>query len=354
MKKCIILLIRCIVIISMLTLLPGISYSTGADLDYYNPGEYPVLVQNVPGSVAPVELDIYVPMKPERRYPVVVFQHGFTASIKAYETILTHLASCGFVVVAPQMYPPGDFMSGPSPEDEAALGVQIITWLEENINSVLPKHVYADMSLLGLSGHSRGGQIAYRIALQITEKVKALAGVDPVDGLEMFGQTLVITGPLTFHIPCYVLGTGLGPVPPPDTEFDLSCAPEEVGHNHFYQGSPDPSWHVVATINGHADMIDEDDYVEFCPGGPDRDGMRSLTGGTLAAFFSGVLQGNYQALFVLIDPSTTPVPVEMEMKAEIADCSTLVDVFAMYQTFVNSQANGRDVFSCYQEYRSHK
>jgi len=32
----------------------------------------------------------------------------------------------------------------------------------------------------------------------------------------------------------------------------------------------------------------------------------------------------------------------------------IVDVFTTYQTFVNDQANGRDVFSCYQEYRSHK
>jgi len=351
MKKCIILLIRCIVIISMLTLLPGISYSKGADLDYYNPGEYPVLVQNVPGSVAPVELDIYVPMKPERRYPVVFFQHGFTATIEIYETILTHLASYGFIVVAPQMYPPD---APPSPEDEVALGVQLISWVEENINHLLPKKIKADTESLGLSGHSRGGRTAYGMAMSVPEKVKALAGVDPVDSLVMFGQTLLITGPLTFDIPTYVLGTGLGPVPPPDTQFGLSCAPEDIGHNHFYAASPPPSWHIVATENGHTDMVDEEDYVEFCPGGPDRDGMRALTGGTLAAFFSAVLRGNYSALAVLTDPSTTPVPVEMEMKADIADCSTLVDVFATYQAFIHGQVNISDIISCYQEYRSHK
>jgi len=53
---------------------------------------------------------------------------------------------------------------------------------------------------------------------------------------------------------------------------------------------------------------------EFCPGRPDRDGMRSLTAGTLAAFFSGTLQGNVSALSVLNDTSSTPVPTEGEMK----------------------------------------
>jgi hypothetical protein len=41
--------------------------------------------------------------------------------------------------------------------------------------------------------------------------------------------------------------------------------------------------------------------------------MPTLTGGTLAAFFSGILQGNESALLVLSDPGSAPVPTEMEM-----------------------------------------
>ena len=154
-------------------------------------------------------------------YPVVIFQHGFTGSIKGYETISTHLASHGFVVVLPQMYPPGDFGGAPTPEAEAALGVQIVSWVEANINTYVT--VTADVSLLGLAGHSRGGQTAYRMALQVPEKVKALAGVDPVDGLEIFGQSLVVTGPLTFPIPTYILGTGLGPVEWEEVTASILC-----------------------------------------------------------------------------------------------------------------------------------
>ncbi len=276
--------------------------------DFYAPGELSVQVINVPDTTAPVELDIYKPV-PTDTYPLVIFQHGFTGSIKGYETISTHLASHGFVVVLPQMYPAGGSGYIPTPEEEAALGVQIIAWLEANINTIVAP-VTADTSLLGLSGHSRGGQIAYRMALQVPEKVDALAGVDPVDGLVIFGQTLVITGPLSFDIPTYILGTGLGPIV---VGGFLACAPEEIGPFHFYCASPNPTWLAVAITHGHADMIDEEDYSDFCPGGPDRDGMRAFTAGTCSAFFSGILQGNENALSVLSDPESAPVPATMEM-----------------------------------------
>ncbi len=276
--------------------------------NFYQMGELSVEVVSVPATSAPVAMDIYVPQA-AFRYPVVIFQHGFTASIKGYETVMTHLASHGFVVVVPQMYPPGDFYNVPTPEEEATVGSEIITWLEDSIQTIVP--VNADMGLLGLCGHSRGGQIAYRMALQDTDTLKALAGVDPVDALAMFGQTPVIRGPLSFTIPTYILGTGLGPIVVDDF---LACAPEEIGPRHFYEANPHPSWLITATENGHADMIDEEDYVEFCPGGPDRDGMRALTAGTLAAFLSGTLQGNPGALAVLSDTASMPVPAVAENK----------------------------------------
>lgn len=279
--------------------------------NFYQVGELEVDVVPIPGTTAPVELDIYTPLTPAR-YPLIVFQHGFAGSIKAYETIAEHLASHGFVVVLPQMYPPGDFAAAPTPEAEAALAVQVLAWVEANVNAYIP--VTADTSLLGLAGHSRGGQAAYRMVLELSAKAKALAGVDPVDGLEIFGQTPVVNGPLTFDIPTYILGTGLGPVEVGGGGPVASCAPAEIGYNHFYENNPSPSWLVVATTHGHADMIDEADYQEFCPGGPDRDGMRALTAGTLAAFFSGILQKNSSALSVLSDVASAPVPVETENK----------------------------------------
>ena len=113
--------------------------------NFYQPGELTVQVTTIPGTTAPVEMDVYTPVIVDT-YPLVIFQHGFTASIKGYETISTHLASHGFVVVLPQMYPPGGGGGEPTPEDEASLGVQIISWLEANVNSFIP--VTADAGLL--------------------------------------------------------------------------------------------------------------------------------------------------------------------------------------------------------------
>ena len=293
----------------------GLSYCSAFVLyvspgNFYQSGELAVDVVSIPGTTAPVELDIYTPTN-RGRYPVIVFQHGFGGSIKSYETISEHLASHGFVVVLPQMYGPG-FQGAPTATEEATLGLDVLSWIEDNINDFIPVH--ADTTRLGLAGHSRGGQVAYRIALQRAEKVKALAGVDPVDATAMSNDTLIVTGPLTFDIPTYILGAGLGPIPVEGGVFEIPCAPPEVGYNHFFGNNPSPSWLVVATTHGHADMIDEEDYGEFCPGGPDRDGMRALTAGTLAAFFSGILQGNEEALLLLSDVNAAPVPVEVQSR----------------------------------------
>jgi hypothetical protein len=48
--------------------------------------------------------------------------------------------------------------------------------------------------------------------------------------------------------------------------------------------------------------------------------MRALTAGTLAAFFSGVLQENEGALSVLSSPESAPVAVTMELNKTGGAC----------------------------------
>ena len=83
--------------------------------NFYEQGALSVNVLNIPDTTAPVELDVYTPSAADT-YPVVIFQHGFGGSIKAYETISNHLASHGFVVILTQMYGPG-FQDSPTAEE---------------------------------------------------------------------------------------------------------------------------------------------------------------------------------------------------------------------------------------------
>ena len=143
--------------------------------NFYQTGELPVDVVTIP-STAPVALDIYSPTQPAR-YPVIVFQHGFGGSIKAYETISEHLASHGFVVILPQMYGPG-ISRCTHRRRRGCSGFKRTSWLEDNLNDYIP--VYADTSLLGIAGHSRGGQVAYRITLQVLNKSRHWPGLIPL------------------------------------------------------------------------------------------------------------------------------------------------------------------------------
>jgi len=141
---------------------------------FYQTGELAVEVVNVPDITAPVPLDIYAPTEPAR-YPVIIFHHGFGGSIKAYETIAGHIASHGLWLCSRNVRT--GLSECPTAEEEAAAAIEVIDWIENHIDDFVS--VNADTRLLGLAGHSRGGQVVYRITLQLVEKVKALAGVDP-------------------------------------------------------------------------------------------------------------------------------------------------------------------------------
>jgi chlorophyllase len=242
-------------------------------------------------------------------YPVVVFQHGFITRNEAYSEILSHLASHGFVVVAPQMYEPGlaALLGQPTAADEALTAAQVLSWLTAGLPATL---AYSpETSRLGLAGHSRGGKVAWLMLVANPSRVQAVAGVDPVDGTGgPFGnQARVVQGPFSFSLPTLVIGTGLGG----------NCAPAGDNHEQFYAASRSPAWHVVIPDAGHADMLDEATAISasgVCPGGPDRAAVRRLTAGLLVAFFRGSLQGDASAYTYLTDVADAPMTIEVESK----------------------------------------
>lgn len=257
---------------------------------------------------APVAMRIHVASE-AGNFPVVVFQHGFMTRNSAYDEILRHVASHGFVVVAPQMYEPGigPLLGNPTAASEAERAAKILTWIPERLHEVIGFDVRADR--IGIAGHSRGGKVAWLLVVADPSRLLAIAGIDPVDGAggPMGNQARVVQEPFAFSIPALVLGTELGG----------NCAPVGDNHVQFYAASQSPAWHVVALNQGHADMLEEAEAkaaAMFCESGPDRAGMRRLAGGLLTALFRATLQADASAYEYLTGQSETPIPVLAERK----------------------------------------
>ncbi|MBN1345871.1 MAG: dienelactone hydrolase family protein [Phycisphaerae bacterium] len=261
-------------------------------------------------QAAPLPLLIHTPEQ-AGSYAVVVFQHGFLARNYAYSGILRHVASHGFVVVAPQMYDPGlvALFGNPSADEEAAWAADVLDWLPGHLDVVAG--VTTRVDVLGLAGHSRGGKVAWLVLSNDPSRARAVAGVDPVDGTggPLGGQARVVQGPFGFDFPSLVIGTGLGG----------ACAPEGDNHVQFYEASASPAWHVVAVDAGHGDMLDENSVDSrllgaVCQVGPDRPGMLELTAGLLVAFFRGALLGDEASFGYLTDTEAAPIAVDVESK----------------------------------------
>lgn len=257
---------------------------------------------------APTAIRIHVPEE-SGEFPVVVFQHGFMTRNSAYDEILQHVASHGFVVVAPQVYEPGigPLLGNPTAAAEAELAGDVLGWIPQRLHEVIGFDARADR--IGIAGHSRGGKVAWLMATADPGRFLAIAGVDPVDGAggPLGNQARAVQGPFSFSIPTLVIGTELGG----------SCAPTGDNHVQFYAASQSPAWHVVALNQGHADMLDEAEAKAasaFCASGPDRASTQRLTGGLLTAFFRAALQDDASSYQYLSDEAATPIPVLAERK----------------------------------------
>lgn len=266
---------------------------------------------------APVELEIHAPAQPGR-YAVVQFQHGFLLANHYYSQFLRHLASHGFIVVAPQMYEPGGLPIGkPSAEDEAALAAAVLHWGSVHLSAVTGLQV--DAAAPGLAGHSRGGKVAWLMLRHDPSIARAVAGVDPVDGTggPLGGQERVTGAPFDFSLPALVFGAGLGGIPL--MQSGMSCAPEGDNHEQFYAASASPAWHVVAPDVGHLDLLDDElpgcgIICGVCTTGLDVPAARTTIAGLLTAFFRASLQGDVGSYDYLSSAEGSPLAYSAESK----------------------------------------
>ncbi|MGB7877489.1 MAG: hypothetical protein WBL31_01920 [Ilumatobacteraceae bacterium] len=196
-------------------------FATAADL----PGAVRALLVDPGPSDAPVA-------------HLIVFFPGFMVSPWSYRALFASIVSDRTSIVAPQMYRrgPGPLMGHPSPSEEAEAGILLVERLAATRR----------VDEVWLAGHSRGGQIAWRVAEQVDPD--GVVVIDPVDGAGRHPTTPVAAAePATFTARTLVVGAGLGG----------RCAPAAVNHQHFAAAAPPDATHVVLDSMGHGDLLDD-------------------------------------------------------------------------------------------------
>ncbi|MED6120992.1 hypothetical protein PIB30_025768 [Stylosanthes scabra] len=266
---------------------------------------------------SPKPLQVLYPTVPGA-YPVIVFFHGFFIPNTSYNEMLGHIASHGYIIVAPKLFTGGFLpMFGPC---EVHCAAQIVNWIAEGLQPYLPDNVEAQLDSLVLAGHSRGGKTAFAVALgksPIKLNIKVLLGIDPVAGLNKCIRTLpeILTyKPESFNLemPILVIGTGLGPEKA--NWFLWPCAPDGVNHKEFFKECKEPRQHFVTKEFGHLDMLDDKACTPRCEckgRKKHRDLMRKTIAGLVVAFLRAYLEAQFEDLDNIVNhPELAPTTLD--------------------------------------------
>lgn len=224
-------------------------------------------------------------------------------------------------------------VAGPDCGAEIQSAAAVVEWLADGLTDVLPEHVRSDLSKLAIGGHSRGGKVAFALALghaKTTLEFSALIGVDPVDGMDKGKQT---GPPILTYIPrsfdlkmaAMVIGAGLGELK--KSPLFPACAPKGVNHQDFFDECRPPAYHFVAKEYGHQDMLDDETKGArgkathcLCKKGPSRKPMRAFVGGAMVAFMKSYLEGDTQFLTAIVDdPQISPVELSTATSLELGN-----------------------------------
>ncbi|XP_042513837.1 chlorophyllase-1-like [Macadamia integrifolia] len=308
---------------------PTLSSIGTTTISVFETGEYEVnsiTVESRGSSIdspPPKSLLIFTPVK-AGTYPVLHFLHGFALYNSFYSDLLTHIASHGYIAIAPQLYNP--IWPWDSGYDEINSAAAVTNWFSQGLKLVLPEKVEADLTKLALAGHSRGGKAAFALALgtyaQTLISFSVLIGIDPVAGENKDNQLPpeILTSQeqsLNLGIPVMVVGTGLGCkqaglLTPP-------CAPTGVNHEEFFKESKPTRGHMVVTDYGHMDMLNDNPpgiigQVSgiMCKNGKgSRDVMRKCVGGIVVATIKAYVEKDATVLKAIIDdPTIAPTTLD--------------------------------------------
>ncbi|CAL5036052.1 unnamed protein product [Urochloa decumbens] len=310
----------------------GVAATRGGTLPVFQPGKHQSAEADIYITYLPVTMrrggHMVVAPTDAGKYPVILFLHGFDINNKGYTNLLKHVASHGFIVVAPKLYA----MTFTMDDCNDIVNTKKITnWLADPESGLLhaltknPKFpgVEPDLTKLALAGHSRGGHTTFATALglgpssELKLNFSALIGVDPVAGIsDQMPPEVLSKKPGSFNlngVPVLIVGMGISP---------QSCAPDGLNHREFYVECRPPRYHFVVTKYGHVDMLD--DGITYRIGkciceSNDKDPKelaRTTIGGLVVAFLRAKLQGNHEDLkAILHNPCLAPAeldPVECD------------------------------------------
>jgi hypothetical protein len=176
-------------------------------------------------------------------HPVVSFSPGLEQPSAGYTPYATRLASWGFVVLMRD--DPGILVSGDTVASD--LSYTVGTWLPaQSTMSGSALYGKADLSHVGLAGHSRGGQTTLVAAEEgLLGKVEAWVGLDPVNTAYSAGTAPAANLP-SIGIPTLYIGAGVA----------TNCAPVGDDYQTLYAVSPSPSIAITVANAAHPQFED--------------------------------------------------------------------------------------------------
>ncbi|CAI9298173.1 unnamed protein product [Lactuca saligna] len=297
---------------------PSSVAAVGSETEVFAIGKHETKLVKPEDEITPKPLLIFTPLE-EGEFPVLVLLHGYLLYNSFYSQLSHHIASHGFIIVVPQLYS----VTGADATKEVECVAEITNWLPEGLQKFLPSQVKPNLRKLGLAGHSRGGKVAFALALnklintKLNLKFSALIGIDPVDGMDTGKQTppkVLTYVPHSFNLemPVMVIGSGLGEVR--KNLLFPACAPKGVNHENFYSECCKPACYFVAKDYGHLDMLDDETKGIrgktthcLCKNGKSREPMRRFVGGVVVAFLKAYFGGDFSYLTGINDDGSAPV-----------------------------------------------